>query len=364
MKSPALMEAAFADILGGFALDAAFTVPATGFTGLFGPSGCGKTTVLRAIAGLLRLRAGRFVLGGEVWQDATVFVPPHRRALGYVFQEPSLFPHLSVRGNLLYGTRGRVPLPDGHAPGYDAIVELLGLASLLGRAIDNLSGGERQRVAIGRALLAQPALLLMDEPLSALDRDRRNEVIPFLERLPRELSIPVLYVSHDMREIERLADHLVVMREGRVVASGELPAVQADLSLPLAIDRDATVVLETVVAHYDADYGIATLDAAGGSFLVPMPPVLTGSRRRLVVAASQVSLALERPRDTTVLNVIPARIVSAGPGGRDEVVCVVKLGADGAGDALLVRVTRYSWETLGLGVGMLVHAQVKSAALA
>ncbi len=357
------IEAAFRGTLGGFVLHAAFTVPARGFTALAGPSGCGKTSVLRAIAGLLHLRRGRFAVAGEVWQDESRFRPPHLRPIGYVFQEASLFPHLSVLGNLLYGTRGRRPAPPGDAIGFDAAVEMLGLASLLERTTLNLSGGERQRVAVGRALLAQPRLLLMDEPLSALDQETRAEVIPFLERLHRDLSLPVLYVSHDLHEIERLADHLVVMRAGKVIASGPLESVQSDLALPLATRRDAAVGIETTVASYDAGHGLARLAAAGGDFLVPMPPAPAGSKHRLIVAAGQVSLALEEPRATTLLNVLPARIVSVAASG-NEMVCALRLGSDGTGAPLLARVTRLSWERLKLAPGMPVYAQVKSAGLA
>lgn len=364
MTAVGSIEAALRAPLGSFVLDAALTVPASGFTGLVGPSGCGKTSLLRAIAGLLRIPDGRVVIDGDVWQDAGSFRPPHRRPVGYVFQEASLFPHLPVLGNLLYGGRGRKPRQGQGIIGFDETVDLLGLAPMLDRSTANLSGGERQRVAIGRALLAQPRLLLMDEPLSALDGESRAGVIPFLERLHRELALSILYVSHDMREIERLADYLVVMRQGSVIAAGPLASVQADLALPLARDRDARVGIETVVEAYDAGHGIAKLAADGGTFLVPMPAAPIGSRHRLLVAAGQVSLALERPGATTVLNVLPARIVSTVSGSGNEVVLTLRLGADGAGATLLARVTRYSWERLGLAPGMAVFAQIKSVGLA
>ncbi len=206
------VEAHFSGRIGGFALDVGFAAPETGVTALFGPSGCGKTTVLRCIAGLERLEYGHFSLSAtEVWQDGFRFLPPHRRAVGYVFQEASLFPHLSVTANLRFGQkraadRGIV---------FDEVVTLLGLSRLLGRVPARLSGGERQRVAIGRALLSQPRLLLMDEPLSALDRISKDEILPYLERLYDALSIPVIYVSHDLAEVERLADHLVLLSAGR-----------------------------------------------------------------------------------------------------------------------------------------------------
>ena len=208
------IEARFSGRLGGFALDAAFSAPGRGITALVGPSGSGKTSLLRCIAGLARL-PGRLWVGDQVWQDERRFLPPHRRAVGMVFQEPSLLAHLSVRGNLLYGyerRRGPARL------GFDEVVGLLGAGPLLERATGRLSGGERQRVAIGRALLSQPDLLLMDEPLSSLDADSKAEILPFLERLPQALSIPILYVSHDAAEVARLADHALVMQAGRIVA--------------------------------------------------------------------------------------------------------------------------------------------------
>jgi molybdate transport system ATP-binding protein len=212
-----VIEGHFTGRLDAFSLDAAFAFPATGITALSGPSGSGKTSLLRCIAGLARL-PGRLSVGGEVWQDERTFVPPHRRPVGVVFQEASLLAHLSVRGNLLYGARRS---PGKAEAGLDDMVELLGLGPLLGRSTANLSGGERQRVALGRALLSQPRLLLMDEPLSSLDADSKAEILPYLDRLHRELAIPALYVSHDAGEIARLADRVLGMREGRILATAE-----------------------------------------------------------------------------------------------------------------------------------------------
>ena len=369
MSEPSRIEAAFRGKLGAFALDAAFIAPAQGITGLFGPSGCGKTTVLRCIAGLQRLQSGRCVVDGEIWQDEATFLPTHRRPIGYVFQEASLFAHLPVRRNLLYGAPRSSPAAAAPAVGFDEVIELLGLAPLLERAPHNLSGGERQRVAMGRALLSQPRLLLMDEPLSALDPATKDEILPFLERLHQGLSIPVIYVSHDMAELERLADHLVLMDAGRVVASGPLAALQSDPALPLVGARDAAVSLDAVIAEHDARYGLLALSVAGGRFMLPAPAGAIGERRRLRVAAGDVSLALQPPPSSTILNVLPARIISSTPVGAHERVAVLALGheegRDGAANArILARITRRSWDQLGLAEGRAVYAQVKSVALA
>jgi molybdate transport system ATP-binding protein len=359
-----VIDVSFRGTLGRFDLDAAFTVPATGVTALFGPSGCGKTTVLRCMAGLQRLADGFCTINGDIWQDKDNFRPTYMRPVGYVFQEASLFPHLSVRRNLLYGAPRQPKAAATAGIKFDEVIELLGLAGLLDRAPHNLSGGERQRVAVGRALLSQPRLLLMDEPLSALDRQTKDEILPFLERLHASLSLPVMYVSHDISEIERLADHLVLMRSGRVIASGQFGDVRTDPSLPLALAKEAAVSLDAVVKAYDESYGLATLDVGGGCFTVPMPKVPIGSRRRLTIAASDVSLARERPHATTIMNILPAKILSATPAGEHEMVVLLRLGQEGAGDRLLARVTRRSWDDLELAEGMTVFSQVKGAALA
>jgi molybdate transport system ATP-binding protein len=350
---------AFRGRLGKFALDAAFATPAVGITALFGPSGCGKTTILRCIAGLQRLD-GTCAIGADVWQDGTRFLPAHRRPIGYVFQEASLFPHLSVRRNLLYGAEGVAE----NGIGFDAVIALLGIEQLLERAPRHLSGGERQRVAIGRALLSQPKLLLMDEPLSALDRETKSEILPFLERLHDTLRMPIVYVSHDMSEVERLADHLVLMEKGRVIAAGPLRALQSDPNLPLAASREAAVTLDGVAQSYDAADGLLTLMIDGQPFLVPTAAPTLGRSQRLRVAAGDVSLARERAGSSTILNIVPVRILSATPLGQHEMLAVLGLGAKENGARLLARVTRRSWQRLELREGLDVYAQIKSVALA
>jgi molybdate transport system ATP-binding protein len=350
--------------LGTFDLDAAFTVPATGVSGLFGPSGCGKTTVLRCIAGLNQFTNGYCAVDNDIWQDGATFRPPFARPIGYVFQEASLFPHLSVTDNLLYATRGRKPSSAAESIGFAEVTSLLGLHPLLDRSPRHLSGGERQRVAIGRALLSQPKLLLMDEPLSALDGQTKGEILPFLERLHDALALPVIYVSHDMAEIERLADHLVLMQAGRVQASGRLSDLQSDPSLPLAGSREAAVTFDATVTAYDASYGLAVLRVDGGEFTIPLVNAIAGQHHRVTIAAGDVSLAREPPHQTTVLNILPCRLVSAEPAGDHQIVAVIRLGRDGAGARLLARVTRRSWDHLKLSEGIAVYAQIKGVALA
>ncbi|KPG02052.1 molybdenum ABC transporter ATP-binding protein [Rhodopseudomonas sp. AAP120] len=362
--APRSIRGEFRGRLGGFALDASFAVPAAGITGLFGPSGCGKSTVLRCLAGLQHLPGGLCEVDGDVWQDDTTFLKPHQRPIGYVFQEASLFQHLSVQDNLMYGAPKRKagPLPGDIA--FDEVIELLGLARLLPRAPRNLSGGERQRVAIGRALLSQPKLLLMDEPLSALDRLTKDEILPFLERLHARLLLPVIYVSHDMAEIERLADHLILMRAGQVIGVGPLSELQSNPALPLATSRDAAVNMDATAETYDAEYGLLTLRLDGGRLLVPSAPVPAGERRRIRIAAGDVSLSREAPRETSILNALAVRIVSTSTIGPNEVLVVLALGPEGNGARLLARVTRRSWDQLQLADGLDVFAQVKGVALA
>ncbi|TCM82704.1 molybdenum ABC transporter ATP-binding protein [Rhodovulum steppense] len=356
-----MIGAAFRGRLGSFDLDTAFEVPGQGITALFGPSGCGKTTVLRAIAGLMRLPEGRLVVNGETWQEGRRFVPPHRRAIGYVFQEASLFPHLSVESNLRFGlrrSRGAARI------GWDEVVDLLGIGPLFDRPTAMLSGGERQRVAIGRALLSQPQLLLMDEPLSALDRFSKDEILPYLERLHASLSIPVIYVSHDIAEVERLADTLVLMGGGRVRAAGPIAAMLADPALPLIRMPQPAAVIDGAVVSTDPVYGLSEVEVPGGRLVVPGDLGPRGMRRRLRIPASDVSLGRHAPLDTTILNALPARIQGAEPEPGHQVTVRLALGADGQGAALLARVSRKSWDRLNLREGELVVARLKAVALA
>lgn len=345
----------------GFTLDVALSLPHQGVSALFGPSGCGKTTVLRALAGLERAR-GRVALGDDVWQDdaAGVFVPTHRRAIGYVIQESALFPHLDVRRNLGYGLK-RIA-PGGRRIALDQVIELLGIGHLLERRPDTLSGGERQRVAIARALATSPRLLLMDEPLAALDAKRKAELLPYLDRLQQALGIPVVYVSHAIDEVARLADHLVLMEAGRVLADGPLPDMLARLDLPVAFGDDAGVVLDAVVGERDTQWQLARLDVDGEccrlwSRDAGLP---VGRRVRLRVLARDVSLARTPQTGTSIGNQLRGQVEAIADDEHPALALVrVRIGTA----PLVARLTRRSAHALGLEVGLPVWAQVKTVAL-
>jgi molybdate transport system ATP-binding protein len=344
--------------LESFALDVSFSAPNRGVTALFGPSGSGKTTLLRCIAGLERA-AGLLHINGDVWQDDTKFMSTHLRPLGYVFQEASLFPHMSVRANLEYGLK-RIP-PSARRVPLEQVVEWLGLNHLIERGDPaKLSGGERQRVAIGRALLTSPRLLLMDEPLSALDTSSKQEILPYLQRLHRELDIPVLYVSHALDEVARLADHLVLLEQGRVIASGALNETLARLDLPIAHLDDAGAVIEAEVAQHDEAYHLTRLDFSGGNLWVGRVDQPIGSRVRARVLARDVSIATQPPQGSSITNILNARIAEIRDEGTDKVSVRMTVGES---HVLLSRITRRSRDYLGLVVGMAVFAQVKSVVL-
>ncbi len=353
------ISARFGLALGEFRLDAGFEAPGRGVTALFGPSGSGKTTLLRCIAGLERAPDGYLAVNGEIWQDDSrgIYLPTHRRPLGYVFQEASLFPHLDVRRNLEYGWK-RIP-PAQRRVGFEQAVELVGIGQLLARDPARLSGGERQRVAIARALLVSPDLLLMDEPLAALDLASKRDILPYLERLHDELSIPVLYVSHSPDEVARLADFMVLMEGGKTVASGPLKAMLTRLDLPLAHGDEAGVVIDTVVGEHDETYHLTQLDFAGGAISVARQPHAVGHPLRLRIHARDVSLALERHIDSSILNILPAKVVEIA----EENPAQVAVRLDAGGVPLLARITRKSSVLLGLEPGMAVYAQIKSVAL-
>ncbi|MGD9896289.1 MAG: molybdenum ABC transporter ATP-binding protein [Candidatus Methylacidiphilaceae bacterium] len=339
-----------------FSLKVDLKLPGRGVTVLFGPSGSGKTTLLRCIAGLERAPQGRLVVDGEVWQDARQWLPTHKRPIGYVFQEANLFAHLSVMGNVRYGRKrvagaGRVSI--------DQAIELLGIGRLLDRKPERLSGGERQRVAIARALAVSPRLLLMDEPLAALDLKRKREILPYLERLHDELDIPVLYVSHSPDEVARLADYLVVLEEGRAVASGPLADMLTRLDLSIHLGEDAGAILEAVVGAVDKDWHLARLDFAGGCLWAPDHGLPVSRRVRVRVLARDVVLA-KRPGASSVQNVLRGCVEALGEDEHPGLALVrVRVGEA----ALLARLTKRAAASLGVQAGLGLWVQVKSVAL-
>ncbi|WP_434563611.1 molybdenum ABC transporter ATP-binding protein [Pseudomonas sp. R1-6] len=357
-----MIEARFQLDRGDFSLDLDLQLPGRGVTALYGESGSGKTTCLRCMAGLDRPTRGFVEVNGEVWQDSEreVFVPPHKRALGYVFQEASLFDHLSVRDNLLFGlkrvTAAQRRVDINHA------TELLGIGHLLDRQPHNLSGGERQRVGIARALLTSPRLLLMDEPLAALDTRRKNEILPYLQRLHDELDIPVLYVSHSQDEVARLADHIVVLDAGRALASGPIGETLARLDLPLALGDDAGVVINGKVAGYDPDYQLLTLTLPDSQLNVRVAhtALAVGQPLRFKVQARDVSLSLASDGQTSILNRLPVAVVSELAGDN---AAHVLIRVEAAGTPLMARITRYSRDQLKLHPGQIVWAQIKAVAV-
>ena len=346
--------------LGAFDLDVTFA--GTGvLTALFGPSGSGKSSLVHMIAGLRRPERGRIEVGGRVLFDSEtgIDVPVHRRRIGCVFQECRLFPHLTVRQNLLYGRRFLPLVERWHqtAPKLEPVIEMLGITALLARRPGDLSGGEKQRVAIGRALLAAPRLLLMDEPLAALDHARKQEILPYIERLRDEARLPIVYVSHALDEVTRLADTLVLLTDGRIVASGPVTEVSNRLDLNGAIGREeAGSVLETTVLGHDDRFDLTVLAVADHELRVPRIARAPGTRTRITVRARDVAVAITRPQNISVLNILEARIRAIGPGEGPYVELLLDLGGHG----LRARLTRQSLTALALAPGQSVFALIKS----
>ncbi|MCU7938957.1 MAG: molybdenum ABC transporter ATP-binding protein [gamma proteobacterium symbiont of Bathyaustriella thionipta] len=351
------IEAKFYIDRGDFSLDIALTIPERGVTALFGPSGCGKTTLLRAIAGLEKNCVGYLKVGDEIWQNDNKNLPPHQRPVGYVFQEPSLFAHLNVRRNLEYGLKR---LPEAmRKVSLQHAVELLGIGHLLARKPHQLSGGEQQRVAIARALAVSPAMLLMDEPLAALDMIRKREILPYLESLHRELDIPVLYVSHSREEVARLGDNLVLLEAGRVQAKGTVSELFSRLDLALAHGPETETVIKATVAGYDEEFELSYLDFSGGRFAVAGKRLPLGSAARLQVLARDISITLERQSQTSILNIFAATVDEMMNEGTAQITVRLMIGSV----PVLARITRKSATDLGLQPGLAVYAQVKSVAL-
>ncbi len=354
-----MLEMDVAARFGDFKLEAKLSCATTGIVALFGRSGAGKTSLVNMLAGLARPERGRIAVNGEVLFDSErgVDLPPEARRLGYVFQEGRLFPHMTVRKNLNYGYKraGRAPRID-----FGRVVALLGLESYLDRRPGGLSGGEKQRVALGRALLANPRLLLLDEPLAGLDQARKEEVLPFIELLRDSLGIPMVYVSHSMTEIVRLADTLVLMSNGRVEAAGALEDLTSRLDLrPLTGRYEAGAVIRAAVVRHDDAFELSHLRFAGGILRVPRVEAPVGAEIRLRIRARDVALAREEPRASSILNIVPCRVeamsAEAGP--------QVDLRLDAGGAALWARITRHSVTKLELAPGTPVFALIKAVAI-
>ncbi len=331
---------------------------ATGVTGIMGPSGCGKTSLLRVIAGLDRIPAAQIRFNETVWQDAEQFVPPHQRRIGFVFQDAHLFAHLNVQQNLHYGyarteaAQRRIAL--------DQVIELFDLHTMLARGVETLSGGERQRVAMARALATSPQLLLLDEPLSSLDASRRREILPFLARLRAQLDIPMLYVSHARDEHAQLADQLLLLDAGKLVALDEIHHLFARTDLALAHDPEAGALVDAVASRLDEEYGLMQLQFPGGALQVAAADLHTGQRLRLRIAARDISLTLQAQHGTSILNSFPVRIEQLLESGPAQMLVRIRTAEN---VPLLSRITRKSAHELGLHEGQSLYAQIKSVAL-
>ncbi len=342
----------------GFALEAAFEVP-SGVTALFGPSGSGKSTIVKAVAGLLRPDRGRIVNGAQVLLDTAtgINLPPQKRRVGYVFQDARLFPHLTVRQNLLYG---HWFAPKGAEVSFDRVVEMLDLGPVLARRPGTLSGGERQRVAIGRALLANPQILLMDEPLAALDDARKAEILPYIEQLRDSTKVPILYVSHSVSEIARLAGAVVLLQGGRVLRKGTVGEVFSDPSVVNAMGvREAGSVIAARIAAQDDD-GLTRLETSAGPIWLPRVQGALGAPVRVRIAAQDIILSRQRPAGLSALNILPATISALRMGEGPGAIVQLRVGED----LVLARVTRRSVGALDLHVGTQVFVVLKSVSVA
>ncbi len=340
-----------------FTLAFELSIPNQGVTAFFGPSGVGKTSLLRAIAGLDRYADSSIKIGDTVWQDQQQFTPTHQRQLAYVFQDASLFKHLDVQANLEYGSKRTSNKVDAYS--LDQIISMLGLSDLLKRDPASLSGGQRQRVAIARALASNPHLLLMDEPLASLDMASKQEILPYIETLHQQLDIPILYVSHSIEEVSRLADYLVLLDPHGLNAHGVTEQILTRLDLPLAHYNDAASIILAQLVEHDADYGLSYLSFAGGHLSVLHNSIAVGELVKLRIAASDVSLTLEHQTQTSILNIVAATVVEISESDQPQVL--VRLNV--ADQILLSRITRKSAQLLGLQIGKKVYAQVKSIAV-
>jgi len=342
----------------GFTLDVDLQLPGKGVTGLYGHSGSGKTTLLRCIAGLERIKNARVGFNGATWQDHRHFVPTYRRSLGYIFQETSLFDHLTARQNLKFALKRA----DNHPPvcDFNQAVDLLGISPILDQYPAQLSGGERQRVAIARALLVNPRLLLMDEPLASLDLARKQEILPYLEQLKRELDLPILYVSHSPDEVALLADHLVVLDNGQVVASGPIDEILSRLDLPIKLGEDAGAVIEATVTERDNEWHLAKISIPGGDLWFRDSGIPLGQQVRVRILARDISLALSAHTDSSINNVLAAEVMEIATDDHPA-LALVRLKVEK--NLLVARISRRSVDRLGIVPGKRVWAQIKSVAI-
>jgi molybdate transport system ATP-binding protein len=349
-----MIEADFTLTLPGFELETQLMLPIHGVTALFGPSGSGKSTLLRCLAGLSRPQRGRLVVNGAIWQDSKTFVPPHLRPVGMVFQDAALFPHLNVQQNLDFGARRS----RNKSAGTDNLIELLGIGHLLTRRTDTLSGGEKQRVAIARALFSAPQLLLLDEPLAALDAQRKAELLPYLEALHRQLDIPVVYVSHSPEEVARLADHIVQLGNGRIIGSGPAMEVFPRLELPFTQQEGVFTLLAGSVHAQDEQDHLTQVDIGGHLLWVRRIAKPVGSPVRLRLLARDISLALDADHESSILNSLYVEVTGMEETEPGRMLIKLNLG----GGTLLSRITTRSARALKLQLGQKVYAQIKGVA--
>jgi len=334
-----------------------FDISAEGITAVFGVSGCGKTSLLRALAGLDQHSGSKLQVANESWQVDNIFIAPHQRGIGYVFQEASLFEHLSVQGNIDYAYKRTVEAARKFS--LEKIINLLGLQDLLNRKPALLSGGERQRVAIARALAASPKILLMDEPLSSLDQARKDELLPYIESLNKEMHVPIIYVSHSTEEIARLADQLILIEDGMIKASGPINELLTRADLSLAHRRQAESIILAEAENYDEDFQLNYLRSDFGSFVVSGKKIQPGKKLRLRLAAQDISLTLEAQKDTSILNIFPAIIDELFPEANAQVTVRLLINKS----PVLARITLKSVDNLNLQKGKAVFAQIKSVAV-
>jgi molybdate transport system ATP-binding protein len=351
-------KAKFSLDYGAFKLDVDLCLPNTGITVLFGDSGSGKTTLLRCIAGLQHAPQGYLEINGKLWQDSEkgIFLPTHKRSLGYVFQDANLFPHLTVMGNLHFGLKR---IRKQSTTILEPILELLGITHLLSRMPDKLSGGERQRVAIARALVLNPEILLMDEPLASLDAKRKREIMPYLSKLHLQTNIPILYVTHSQQEVAQLADYLVILDKGKILASGTLSETLSRLEVTLSQDREAAMVWAGTIVSHEIKYHLTYAVFEGGTLTLPMIDAVIGTPLRVQIFARDVSIALEKPIATSIINILSANIKGILDDQCGRTIVELQIGKQ----LLLAHITSKSAQSLQLKIGMAVFVQIKGTSI-